>query len=365
VDCYRALFRPVLFRIDAEWAHRSALAVCRAPLLRGLLPRRFAHDDPRLRTRVAGIDFPNPIGLAAGFDKNGVALDGLAELGFGAIEVGSVSLHASTGNMVRPRLFRLPRDEALLVHYGVPNDGAEAVAARIAASRLDAPVAVSLVETNTGREVSADRVIVELTQAARVFAPRADCLVLNLHCPNSVGGAGPFGESANLGELLEALRGIGRLPPVFLKFAAPRAPKAIDAILEVVDPYEFVRGFIPNVVPLRPWAGLVTPPEAYARLPGSLTGAPLRPLARELVGAWYARIDRKRHVLIGVGGISSGEDAYRLIRAGASFVQLLTALVYQGPMLVARIQEELCRLLDRDGLRSVSQAVGADLEEWT
>ncbi len=364
MDAYRGLFRPILFGIDAERAHGATLAACRAagrvPLLRAALKRHFAFDDPRLATRVAGIGFPNPVGLAAGFDKNGVALEALASAGFGALEVGSVSARASAGNPVRPRLFRLPLDEALLVYYGVPNDGAQAVAARLARSRPGVPVGVSIVETNTGRAAPLECVVEELAEAAGAFSALADYLVLNLNCPNTGSGVNPLHDPANLRHVLEGLRGIGRLPPVFLKFMAPHDPSAIDAMLSVVDPYEFVKGFIPNIVPQRPCAGMRTPSLAYERLPGSITGAPLKPLACELLRIWYPRIDPKRHVLVGAGGIASAEDAYRMIRLGASLVQVVTALVYHGPALVKRIKQGLCRLLERDGLRDISQAVGID-----
>lgn len=364
MDAYRWLFRPILFGIDAERAHRATLAACRAagrvPLLRGALCRHFAFDDPRLRTRVAGIDFPNPIALAAGFDKNGVAIETLASAGFGALEVGSISVRASAGNPARPRLFRLPLDEALLVYYGVPNDGAQVVAERLARSRPGVPVGVSLVETNTGRAAPLERVVEELVEAARPFAVLADYLVLNLNCPNTGSGVNPLHDPANLRRMLECMRGIERLPPVFLKFIAPSEPPAIDAILLAVDTYEFVKGFILNVVPRRPCAGMRTPGADYEHLPGSITGMPLRPLACELLRIWYPRIDRKRHVLVGVGGVASAEDAYRMMGLGASLVQVLTALAYRGPALVKRIKQGLCRLLERDGLRDISQAVGAD-----
>lgn len=364
MDAYRELFRPILFGIDAERAHRATLEACRAagrvPLLRGVLSRHFAFDDRRLRTQVAGIDFPNPIALAAGFDKNGIAIETLASAGFGAIEVGSVSVRSSAGNPVRPRLFRLPLDEALLVYYGVPNDGAQAVAERIARSRPGIPVGVSLVETNTGRAAPLERVIEELTEAARSFTALADYVVLNLSCPNTSSGINPLQDPSNLPRMLECMRGIERLPPLFLKFIAPSQPRTIDAMLSAVDPYEFVKGFILNVVPPRPCEGMRTPGADYEHLPGSITGMPLKPLACELLRIWYPRIDRKRHVLVGVGGVASAEDAYRMMRLGASLVQLLTALAYSGPALVKRIKQGLCRLLERDGLRDVSEAVGAD-----
>lgn len=365
VNLYRWCVRPVLFRFDAERTHRATLRACRALGRSGLarrgLRRLFAFEDARLRTSVAGIEFPNPVGLAAGFDKNGVAPEAIASAGFGSVEIGSVSAHPSEGNRVRPRLFRLPADQGMKVFYGVPSDGAEAVARRLAGVRLGVPLGVSLVETNTGVMADPEHVVQEITQAARAFVSLADYLVLNLNCPNSTGGLSHFDEPRNLKLLLEGLRALERLPGVFLKIRSPRNPGAIDAVLEAIDPFPFVKGMILNThaTPV----GLKTPKEILDRLPGSMTGPFNRRAVNDAIRTWYSRIDRRKHVLVGVGGITRPEDAYETMRLGASLVQIYTALVYQGPGLVKSIKEGLCRLLERDGFRSISDAVGVDNRE--
>jgi dihydroorotate dehydrogenase (fumarate)/dihydroorotate dehydrogenase len=155
MDLYHDAVRPLLFRLDAETSHRATLrvagALAKSRTALGALERRFAIRDPRLRTKVAGVDFPGPVGLAAGFDKNGEAVAITSRLGFGFVEVGSVSAHPSAGNAARPRVWRLPADEALRVYYGCPSDGIAAVAARIALQRLPVPLGVNVVETNTGK----------------------------------------------------------------------------------------------------------------------------------------------------------------------------------------------------------------------
>lgn len=364
MNFYRSLVRPVLFRFDAERIHRASLAAARAAgrngLVRDLLTAHYAFDDPRLRISVAGIGFPNPVGLPGGYDKNGEAVEGIATAGFGFIEVGSVSLHASAGNTARPRLFRLPEDESLMVYYGVPNDGAAAVAARLATARVPVPVAINVVETNTGKMAETDEAIEEMAESVRPFLGIAQFIVLNLNCPNSMGGMSPFEDLGKLARLLEAYRRYESLPPVFLKVKMAVDEQGVDAVLRVADPFSFIRGFIPKAPEVRPYRGIRTPPSFVDRLPGSLAGPSTRRTQTALTRAWYCRIDHSRHALIGAGGICSAEDAYERIRAGASLVKLYTALVYHGPGLVKEIKQGLVRLLERDGFRTIPEAVGAD-----
>ena len=349
---YKTLVRPLLFRFDAEAMHRAVLSACAiaAPVARRFSAARY----PGLALELAGIRFPAPVGLGAGFDKSGTATRALAAMGFGSIEVGSVSPLPSAGNPVRPRLFRLPEDEAILVFYGVPNDGAEAVAARLRGARLPVPLGVSIIETNTGQRKTLDDVIEEFRAATQALAPHADYVALNLQCPNS--DTSPPWEPAGVSALLSA---IDARRPVFLKVAASADPATIDALLRAVAPFPFVRGFILSTLLPKPYASLRTPFETLSNLPGSLSGAPLKMRARELVSAWYSRIDRKRHALIAVGGVQTGDDAYALIRRGATLVQLVTSLVYEGPRLPGRIHRQLAALLQRDGFASVADAVGA------
>ena len=336
--------------------HHATLSACAAlgPAERAT-QRVLGFAHPRLSVDVGGLRFPGPVGLGGGFDKTGIAVRTLGAMGFGSIEVGSVSAAPSDGNPGRPRLFRLPDDEALLVNYGVPNDGAAAVAQRLQNARLPVPLGVSIVETNTGRLSSLESVIEQFCSAIKTLAPVADYIALNLQCPNSE--TGPLTAPSGIAALLSA---IDVRCPLFLKIAASTDPRSIDAFLQAIDPFPVVRGFILSGLLAKPYSGLRTPSQTLHGLPGSLTGAPLKMLARELVSAWYARIDRRRHHLVGVGGVQSAEDAYALIRRGATLVQLVTALVYQGPALPSRIHRGLDALLERDRVARVGDAVGAD-----
>ena len=376
MDLYRQLLRPLLFRVDAEEVHEATLTIAeRAGALapgRALPRQLYGIIDNRLATDVAGIHFPNPIGLAAGFDKSGRAIRALAQTGFGFVEIGSVSAQPSVGN-ARPRLFRLPADEAIVVNYGVPNDGAAAVAQRVNATRTPnpspnplpisqtVPLGVNLVETNTGQPTDPDGIVEEFVTAARLFCGTAHYLTLNLNCPNTTAGVSPFDDEGRLRELLQEFATIKALPPVWLKFTAHRDPRRADALLEAVAPHPFVAGFIFNLVPGKAYQ-LRTPAAIVDPMPGTLCGPPVRAVMDETIHFWYRRMDRKKHTIIGSGGITCAADAYRKIRLGASLVQLYTALVFHGPGLVRRIHRGLVELLERDGLNHISQAVGADHE---
>jgi dihydroorotate dehydrogenase (fumarate)/dihydroorotate dehydrogenase len=360
---YATLLRPLLFQIDPETAHRSAMALGAAagfagPVLRSLLTA----SDPRLRTRVAGLDFPTPVGLAAGFDKNGQAVAALAGLGFGFLEIGSVSATFSPGN-ARPRLFRLPQDYAIAVAYGVPNDGAQAVAARLKSVRLPVPLGINIVTTNHGPgspPESDDAIIADYVAATRALAPRAGYLMFNLSCPNTSDGKDFFADRARLGAWLAALANERLTKPVFLKVSPLGGVAAIEQLLAAAEPHAFIRGFMFNLPPVKPGQYLKTPRERWATMPGAVSGPPSAPLLDTCLRECYRRMDRARYALFASGGITSGADAYRKIRAGASLVSLYTALIYDGPLAVRRVTRELLRLLERDGIKSVADAVGID-----
>src|SRR5262245_1505601 len=343
MNYYQRLVRPLLFRFDPEWIHHRTVDVIgrmgSSRLLRSWCRSLYRFEDERLRSTIAGISFPNPIGLAAGFDKNGVALEGLSSIGFGGIELGSVSRFPSPGNPERPRLFRLPLDRSIRIFYGVPNDGAAVVAGRLPQVKLPVPLGVNLVQTNTGKSAPPDDMVEELAESVRPFLEHADYLMLNLKCPNSQGSSA-LEEPRHLRDLLEALRRYPRLPPIFLKIRAPE-PERIDEIIEIAAPHAFVAGFYP-AGGRAPAKDMKTPPEVYARTRGSITGTHTFETVNAVVAAWYGRIDPSRFQLISAGGVFSAEDAYQRIRWGASLVQIYTCLVYEGPSAVERIKRGLC-----------------------
>jgi len=361
---YRSLLRPLLFRTDAEWMHGAAircaeLAGSSAPL-RAALDRRLAPDDARLAVQIGGLRFRTPLGLAAGFDKSARAVALLGALGFGHVEVGSISAEPSAGNP-RPRLFRLPGERAIVVHYGLPNDGAPCVAERLSARpRPSVPLGINIVSTNRGAGAapeSDDAVIADYTRSVVLLQPHADYLCLNLSCPNTRDGRNFFHEQQRLALLLEALAAQGVDKPLFLKVAPFAQVAELERFLEAVAPARFVTGFSINLPAGKP-EGLA----AAADMPGAVSGAPAAAAADRTIRELYRRMDRTRYRIIGSGGVFDADDAYRKIRLGASLVQLLTALVYEGPAVAATINRGLARLLERDGFAHVSDAVGVEAE---
>lgn len=362
MGAYKALLRPLLFQVDPETTHHAAMSLGSSLGFAAPALRTLAVSDPRLETSMAGLNFPSPVGLAAGFDKNGHAVEALAGLGFGFIEVGSVSASFSPGNK-RPRLFRLPQDRAIVVAYGVPNDGADAVAARLKNVRLPVPLGINIVTTNHGPgspPEKDDAIIADYMHAARVLAPHADYLMFNLSCPNTQDGKDFFADRPRLDAWLAALSAERLTLPVFLKVSPLGGVAAIEQLLAAAEPHDVIRGFMFNLPPVKPEQHLTSPRAIWETMPGAVSGPPSAPLLDACLRECYKRMDRTRYTLFASGGISTGADAYRKIRMGASLVSLYTALIYEGPLVVRRVTQELLALMSRDGLKSVADAVGVD-----
>ena len=355
----------MLFCADPEGSHalaiRSAELAGRFPSFCAALAARRAPHDERLQIEVAGLAMRSPLGLAAGFDKSGRAVQLLSALGFGHLEVGSISAEPSAGNP-KPRLFRIPQDHGIVVNYGLPNDGADRVAQRLADARLPVPLGINVVSTNRGPDAPPDSdetVIGDYLRSVRRLQPCADYLCLNLSCPNTRDGRNFFHEPARLAALLSGLDELGLATPLFLKVAPFADGHELERFLATVEPVRCVSGFSMNLPSGKP-EGLGTDPARLARMPGAVSGRPAASLADRMIAELYRHMDRRRYRLIGSGGVFSAADAYRKIRLGASLVQMLTALVYEGPGIVAPINDGLARLLEADGVTRVADAVGVD-----
>ena len=364
MSVYTSLIRPLAFRLEAERAHHLAIKLganmaWAAPGLGPLL----AVADRRLETTVAGVRFPHPIGLAAGYDKSGESIATLAALGFGSVEIGSISIDPSDGNP-KPRLWRLPEDRALLVHYGMQNDGARVVAERVRDLRLAVPLGINIGVTNRGiaaPPLDPDSIVAEYANAAALLAPHADYLMLNLSCPNTADGRDFFLDGNNMNACIAALGELKLKLPVFMKASSAGGVAAIERVLAAADGHDFIAGFMFNQVPGKPET-LKSPEAMWRSRPGTVAGPPIvyrAPMAN--TAECYRRMDKRRYALISAGAVTTAEDAYAKIRNGASLVQLFTAMVYEGPLLARRIARGLARLLERDGFKSVSEAVGADV----
>lgn len=330
--------------LDPETAHGLAIRALQTLPLPAALP-----DDPILRTHLAGLELPNPIGLAAGLDKNGEALRGLSRLGFGFVECGSVTPVAQPGNP-RPRLFRLTEDQAIINRMGFNNAGLEAFTARLKARPADAVVGANLGANKDTEDKAADYVT-----GLKRLKGLADYVTVNVSSPNTPGLRALQGRAALddlLGRLTEA-RGDDPTP-VFLKIAPDLTPDEIALIVEASIDHRIDALIVSNTTLDRP-DSLTARDRAQA---GGLSGRPLQTRARAALSA-AAAASNARLPLIAVGGIDSGREAYDRIRAGAAAVQLYSALIYGGPGLVGHIKRDLAQRLRDDGFASVAEAVGS------
>ncbi len=343
--------KPALFRLDPETAHRivhRGLELAGRTPLTAAMARRYTVEDPRLRVDTLGERFPNPVGVAAGFDKNAELPGALSALGFGFVEVGGVTAVPQAGND-RPRLFRLPEDGALINRMGLNNDGADAVGRRLARTEARVPVGVNVAKSE---HVDADGAPADYRYSYERVAEGGDFFVVNVSCPNSQG----FEELQNresMAAILRELRDAGAAP-LLVKLAPDLPEPAMADALDLVAEFDLEGVVATNTTTERP-DSLRSANRAET---GGLSGDPIEGTATEAVRFAAERVDAP---VIGVGGVSSAEGAYRKIRAGASLVQLYTGLVYRGPALAREINEGVLELLERDGFDSVEAAVGADL----
>ena len=341
---------PLLRRLPPETAHRLTLRALKS----GLVPQRPQPDPPELSVTVWGRRFSNPIGLAAGFDKNAEVADAMLRVGFGFVECGTLTPRPQPGNP-RPRLFRLEEDAAIINRLGFNNEGLAAGAARLAQRQRRQGV----VGANIGKNRDTSDDIADYVRGVTALTPLADYLVVNVSSPNTPGLRELQRKSAvtALIERLQAARASvtpDNPPPLLLKIAPDLRPEERSDLAQAALATGIDGLVVANTTVARP-ASLRS---RHAHEPGGLSGKPLFAPSTALTAEMY-RLTQGRLPIIGVGGVASGEDAYAKIRAGASLIQLYTALVYHGPGLVLRIKRELQALLARDGFASPAAAIGA------
>ncbi|WP_352396634.1 quinone-dependent dihydroorotate dehydrogenase [Kineosporia sp. NBRC 101677] len=366
---YRLVFKHLLVRVPAETAHHGAFALIRllerVPALRTQFEKLLAPGDEVLRTRALGLDFPGPLGLAAGFDKDALAPDALAAMGFGFVEIGTLTGRPQPGNP-KPRLFRLPADRALVNRMGFNNHGSTAAAVRLKSRQGHA-----LVGANIGKSKvvgPADAIEDYVASAARL-GPVADYLVVNVSSPNTP-GLRDLQAVASLGPLLSAVRrtldasapagrGTGtRRVPLLVKIAPDLSDEDVDAVADLALELGLDGIIATNTTISR--AGLNTPADQVEALgAGGLSGPPVAERALEVLRRLRARVGDDM-VLIAAGGIMTGDEAYERIRAGATLVQAYTGFIYGGLLWPRQVQRRIAERLRADGFSSVNEAVGAD-----
>ncbi len=335
----------LLRKMDPETAHRWTVR----GLKWGFGPRDAAGDDPVLATRLAGIDLPNPVGLAAGFDKNAEVPDALLRMGFGFVECGAVTPRAQDGKP-RPRIFRLEEDRAVINRMGFPNQGLDLFRQRLAA-RVGKP---GIVGVNLGANLDSEDRVADYVACLDGLKGLAQFFTVNVSSPNTP-GLRTLQSSGALDDLLAAVAAVRDAAPVFLKIAPDIEDAEVEVMAAAVGRHQLDGVIVSNTTITRP-ESLQSPLMGEG---GGLSGPPVFQRSTELV-----RLFRKALgpdvAIIGVGGVDSAQTAYAKIRAGANAIQLYTALVYHGPGLVAEIKRGLAERLQADGFASVSEAVGVD-----
>jgi len=343
---YTTGIKPLLFLQDPETIHDATIAcgtyLGRFACARFGIQKVFDFEDPILSQTYKGIVFRNPIGLSAGFDKNAELTAIIPSIGFGFEEIGSVTAQPCEGNQ-RLRLWRLIKEESIRVHYGLKNDGADAICARIKDEKISVPIGISIAKTNCKETCDSDAGIQDYLYSFKRFQYTGDYITLNISCPNAYGGM-PFNTPDLLEGLLKRVRSIPVSKLVFLKISPDLSKETLNTIIDIARTYT-IDGFVVSNLTKR--AGEV----------GGLSGSYVRTISTELISYIYKHT-QGRSLIIGSGGIMNAHDAYEKIQHGASLLQMITGLIYRGPQVVGEINHGLSALLCRDGYMNIREAVG-------
>ena len=361
---YKKIIKPILFLFPPDFIHNTTVRAGRVvqvlPPVRWILRKWWAYSDARLNQSILDIDFANPIGLSAGFDKNVQLTPLMSSVGFGFETGGSVTLGERKGN-ARPWFYRLPKTQSLVVHAGLANRGivnGEATIIKNSRRSKNLPLFISVaIVAKTSKETCQDAIIDAKNTILYILQHSlSKAIEINISCPNA-GDEQPFTNPRMLDELLTELDKIERSLPFLIKMPQVSSLKEFDALLRIVDRHNIQGLTIANLVKDRSSVKLLE--ELPEDVKGGLSGAPTRKVSTAMVRYAYKKY-AQRFTIIGVGGVFSAEHAYEKIRAGASLVGMITGVIFEGPQVVGKINKGLIKLLDEDGFMSITEAIGAD-----
>lgn len=356
---YRNFVKKIFFLFDAERVHDFMTVIGKILgsniLTRSLTSLFFNNPNQKiLHQKIHGIHFKNPIGLSAGFDKNAELTGIIPEVGFGFEEVGSITGEVCKGNP-KPRLWRLKKSQALVVYYGLKNDGAEKLATKLENKHFKIPIGINIAKTNSQATANTEQGIADYVKAYRHFLNIGDYFTINISCPNTFGGE-PFHDGTKLDQLFNALEKYPTKKPVFIKISPDLSETQIDEILKVTKKHH-INGFIcTNLTKKRENLRL-----RDTKIPenGGISGKAVEELANKMIATIYKKTAGK-YTIIGCGGVFSAEDAYKKIRLGASLIELITGMIFEGPQLISDINLKLAELLKKDGFQNIHEAIGVD-----
>jgi len=356
---YVWILRPILFKFDIENIHNCFVAIGQSlgkyKTTRKISSIFWNYTNPSLEQNILGINFKNPVGLAAGFDKNAKLINLMPEIGFGFMEVGSITARPYEGNP-KPRLYRLMEAKSYRVNYGLKNLGAEILHRQLQNKTWSLPVGINIAKTNSLETSKVDKGIEDYFFTYKTFQDIGDYFTINISCPNTCEKHPIFAEPQNLDLLLNRIFSIPKTKPVFVKISPDLGEKKLDQILEVCLKHR-IDGFVcTNLTKV----DLLNHPGK-----GGFSGKIVAELSNDVIRQVYKKIeglpkDSVRPVIIGVGGIFSAEDAYKKIKLGASLVQLITGMIFEGPQLISDINLGLAKLLKANGYKNISEAIGKD-----
>lgn len=353
---YNSLVKPLLFQLDAEKAHDITQDIARtasqSSFLKALAKLFYNYQSPKLSQQIWGLEFRNPLGLAAGFDKNGEIPEIMEALGMGFVEIGSITGNPSTGNP-KPRVFRLPQDRAMINRMGLNNDGAKTIVKRLKNKSLPIPLGVNIAKTHNPN-IMGDRAIRDYVHSFNEAKKVADYITVNISCPNTNEGK-TFEIPDALEELLSALkiRDDARVVPTVIKFSSDLSKERLINLLEVCEDHR-VHGYVACNTSSRR-EGLKTDEQTLNRIgKGGLSGSPIAPKSIQII-KWISEETKGQKPIIGVGGIDSFDTALKMLLAGADLLQVYTGLIYEGPGLIKSINKELVNQINELNIKSIHQ----------
>ncbi len=360
MDYYQRFAKPVLFKMHPDIAHELVssigMTLGKSELGRTLVDKFCHFEHPSLETEVFGVKFKNPIGIAGGFDKGCRLIQILPSVGFGFTEVGSITAKPYQGNR-RPWNTRLIKEGALIVNYGLKNEGATVLKKRIASQKRFVPLVINIAKTNDPT-IKGEDSVKDYKKSFVKLQPLADIVNINISCPNTGDGQMFCENPEMLNQLLKIINKNKVTKPVVLKLKPDLSDESLYQVLETVMKYHFIKGFIiSNLTKNRSGLKHIKTSE-LAHLPGGLSGRPLKELSNQMIRKVYQKTAGK-YPIIGLGGVFTATDAYEKICLGASLIELATGLIYGGPMTIKNINSGLVELLKKDGFVSISQAVGS------
>lgn len=353
---YKKVLKPVLFCIDPEKVHDGFIHFGKFlgsnPITRWTMHSMFSYSNPSLRQTIAGLDFPNPVGLAAGFDKNANLTEILPHIGFGFAEIGSFTSEPCEGNP-KPRLWRLPKSEGLVVWYGLKNEGAIAISKRLQDKKFKFPVGISIAKTNSPDTCETETGIADYVKTYKTLKNIGNYDTINISCPNTYGGE-PFTEPHKFEKLLKALNEIRNQKPMFIKLSPDLTEMELDKVIEIAQNHN-VDGFICSNLTKKINRSALS--EKNVPDKGGISGRIMQEKSNNQIRYIYKK-SNSRFLIIGVGGIFNAEDAYEKIKCGASLVQIITGMIFEGPQLISDINRGLVKLLRKDKYSNISNAIG-------